>query len=251
MILDKILADKKVEVAERKTRVPEIRIDAPPPRDFAGALRGPGMRIIAEVKKASPSKGLIRPDFDPVAIARAYEGAGAHAVSVLTDEKYFQGSLDYLKAIRWAVDLPLLRKDFIIDPYQIREARASGADAVLLIVAALSAEELSEFRALAEGLGMAALVEVHTGEEIETAIACGAEVIGINNRNLQTFETSLSTTVELAARVPKDKILVSESGIFTRSDVEMLAGVGVSAILVGESLMRQPDPGEKVRELIG
>jgi indole-3-glycerol phosphate synthase len=207
--------------------------------------------LIAEVKKASPSKGLIRADFDPVAISRIYEEAGASAISVLTDEKYFQGSLEYLKSIRTAVDLPLLRKDFVIDEYQIHEARAAGADAVLLIVAALTKGELAEFQEIAWRLGMTALVEVHTAEEMEVAVEIGAKVIGINNRNLQTFETTLDTTMDLASKAPKDSVLVSESGIFSRSDVERVASAGVSAILVGESLMREPDPGLKIRELLG
>lgn len=269
MILDRILADKRIEVDERRSRVPVARLQdwarqAPLARDFAAALdqrpvvgpsggRAPrtGMRLIAEVKKASPSKGLIRPDFDPVSIARTYEAAGASCISVLTDEKYFQGHLDYLKAIREAVELPLLRKDFTVDAYQIFEARAAQADAILLIVAALSPSELSDFMALAGELGMASLVEVHTAEEMEIALEVGARLIGINNRNLQTFETTLDTSIELARCVPDDRILVGESGIFTRADVERLMGAGMDAILVGESLMREPDPGVKVRELLG
>ncbi len=279
MILDNILADKRIEVGARKAQVPmpDIQrsiLDAPSPRDFAGALRGltadtgifflsdsangvkltplqGQVQLIAEVKKASPSKGLIRPDFDPVAIAKTYEAAGASAISVLTDEKYFQGSLEYLKAIRAEVKLPLLRKDFVVDPYQIYEARAAGADAVLLIVAALSIDELSYFRALASELGMASLVEVHTREELDVALDIKAKIIGINNRNLQTFETALYTTFDLAAEIPSDCIIVSESGISTRKDVVHLAAAGVSAILVGESLMREPDPAVKVKELLG
>lgn len=207
--------------------------------------------MIAEVKKASPSKGLIRPDFEPVTIAKTYESAGASAISVLTDEKYFQGSIEYLKSIRQAVDLPLLRKDFVIDAYQIYEARAAGADAILLIVAALSREQLVEFGGLARELGMGALIEVHTAEELDVALSTDEPIIGINNRNLQTFETTLDTTIELASRIPSDRVIVSESGIFTRADVERLTAAGVDAILVGESLMREPDPGVKVRELLG
>ena len=207
--------------------------------------------MIAEVKKASPSRGLIRADFDPAEIAAAYEEAGASAISVLTDEKNFQGRLEYLEAVHRAVSLPVLQKDFIIDPYQVYEARAALADAILLIVAALCREELTEFMALAEELGMASLVEVHTSEELDVALEVGAKVIGINNRNLQTFETKLETTLELAPKIPSDRILVSESGIFTRADVERLMAAGVDAVLVGEALMREPDPGTKVRELLG
>ena len=275
MILDKILADKRLEVEARKAELSleELRRraqDAPPPRDFASALGGVAgksavrspqseIRLIAEVKKASPSKGLIQPDFDPVAIARAYEEAGASAISVLTDEKYFQGRLEYLREIHEAVNLPLLRKDFIIDPYQVYEARAALADAILLIVAAFpsggrgscrSAAELSGLMALAGELGMASLVEVHTAEELEVALEIEAEIIGTNNRDLRTFETRLETTLALAARVPADRILVSESGILTRADVERLMEVGVDAILVGEALMRGPDPSAKVRQLL-
>jgi len=206
--------------------------------------------LIAEVKKASPSRGLIRPDFDPVAIARTYESAGASTISVLTDEQYFQGRLEYLAAIRAAVNLPLLRKDFIIDAYQVFESRAAQADGILLIVAALSRGQLSEFLGLADELGMASLVEVHTAEELDAALQVGARIVGVNNRDLRTFETKLETTLELASSVPADRVLVSESGILTRADVERLMEAGVDAILVGESLMRDPDPGVKVRELL-
>jgi indole-3-glycerol phosphate synthase len=211
---------------------------------------GREIRLIAEVKKASPSKGLIRPDFDPVAIARRYEETGASAISVLTDEKYFQGKLEYLTAIRETVQLPLLRKDFIIDRMQVYESRAAGADAILLIVAALPIGDLHALLSLTRDLGMDALVEVHTEPELCAALSVGAEIIGINNRDLQTFETKLETTIELAPKVPPDKVLVSESGINTRADVERLMAAGVDAILVGESLMREPDPGTKVKELL-
>ena len=258
MILDRILSNKRIEVDARKAQVSQgelerITREAPAPSDFASSVvrRPSSVKLIAEIKKASPTKGLIRPDFDPVAIAETYEKSGASAISVLTDEKYFQGHLDYLKAVKDAVSLPVLRKDFIIDPYQIYEARAAGADAILLIVAALSREELSEFMALSEKLGMASLVEVHTSEELDVALEVGAKIIGINNRNLQTFETKLETTLELAAKIPGDRVIVSESGIFTRTDVEKLMAAGVDAILVGESLMREPDPGVKVKELLG
>ncbi len=265
MILDKILADKRIEVQERQSRIPladlkRMATDTPPPRDFAAAL-GSGhsalriprseIRLIAEVKKASPSKGLIRADFDPVWIAKTYEAAGASAISVLTDEKYFQGKLEYLTAVHQAVSIPCLRKDFTVDQYQVFEARAAHADAILLIAAALSKYEIADLLSQSNQLGMASLVEVHTEEELDTALEIGARIIGVNNRNLQTFETSLNMTISLAARVPGDKVLVSESGIATRADVEQLLAVGVDAILVGESLMRVPDPGVKVRELLG
>lgn len=274
-MLDKILADKQVEVADRKAGTSQKELaavirDLPAPRGFASAIgdrqseiryptsapperasRSVGkIRLIAEVKKASPSKGLIRPDFHPAEIAKAYEAAGASAISVLTDEKYFQGRIEYLTAVHDAVGLPILRKDFIVDPYQVYEARAAKADAILLIVAALATEQLKDLMALAAELGMASLVEAHSPEELGTALEIGARIIGINNRNLQTLETRLETTLELASRVPGDRILVSESGIFTRADVERLMAVGVDAILVGESLMRERDPGAKVRELL-
>ena len=271
MILDQILADKRTEVGARKARVPledlkRAARDAAPARVFAAAIcaersgscglrfrlrRICSLSLIAEVKKASPSRGLIRADFDPAEIAAAYEEAGASAISVLTDEKYFQGRLEYLEAVHRAVSLPVLQKDFIIDPYQVYEARATLADAILLIVAALPRERLSELMPLAGELGMASLVEVHTAEELDAALEIGARIIGINNRDLRTFETKLDTTIGLADRVPGDRILVSESGIFTRADVERLMTVGVDAVLVGEALMREPDPGVKIRELLG
>lgn len=258
MILDKILADKRIEVEARKAQSPLEQVNTaaaktPAARCFTpaiGSLKSE-IKLIAEVKKASPSKGIIRPDFDPAAIARAYEEAGASAISVLTDEKYFQGSLEDLKAVRRAVSLPILQKDFFVDPYQVCEARAAGADAILLIVAALPAPELREMFVLADQLGMNALVEVHTSEELQVALDMGARIIGINNRDLQTFETKLETTLELAPKVPADRVLVSESGIFTRADVEKLMSVGVDAVLVGEALMREADPGAKARELLG
>ena len=261
-MLEQILADKQEEVADRKASMPQKELEAairdlPAPRGFLplrqSAIRDPRSEIalISEIKKASPSKGLIRPDFDPVEIAKTYEAAGASAISVLTDEKYFQGRLEYLTAVHDAVSLPILRKDFMIDPYQVYEARAHKADAILLIVAALPAKLLEDLMALATELGMISLVEAHSSEELETALEIGARIIGINNRNLQTFETKLETTLELAGKVPGDRVLVSESGIFTRADVERLMAVGVDAILVGESLMRERDPGVKVRELLG
>jgi indole-3-glycerol phosphate synthase len=225
-------------------------------RDFGGALRQPRkgpLALIAEIKKASPSAGLICPDFDPVRIAREYEAAGASCLSVLTDEKFFQGSLEYLKQVRGAVKLPLLRKDFIIDERQILEAIEHGADAILLIVAILDDAPLRHLHELARSAGLAALVEVHDESELERALVLGPELIGINNRNLKTFKVDLATTERLAARTRSAAapFLVAESGIHTRADVERLAQAGARAMLVGESLMRQGDIGGKTRELLG
>ena len=228
-------------------------------RDFAGALRQPcrgSVALIAEVKKASPSVGIIRPDFDPIRIARDYEAAGASCLSVLTDEKFFQGSLEYLRAIRGAVSLPLLRKDFIIDARQILQAIQWGADAILLIAAILTDGQLRHFRELAAGAGLAVLVEVHDEIELDRALAAGAELIGVNNRDLRDFTTDLAVTERRAVRLRPaleagTKLLVAESGIHTRADVERLQQAGARAILVGESLMRQENIGAKVRELLG
>ncbi len=257
MILDTILEEKRTEVARRAAETPLVELksrarDAAPPRDFAGGLvRNPSgtPAVIAEVKRASPSKGLIRADFDPVAIARCYEAAGASAISVLTDEKFFQGSLRYLMAVRQSVGLPVLRKDFLIDGYQVHEARAAGADAVLLIVAALDRDTLAELMDLAGELGMQCLVEVHDEREMETAVYAGATLIGINNRNLYTFEVSLETTKRLLP-MARDRRVVSESGIFTSADLRTLGALGVDAVLIGEALMRERDIEAKLRELI-
>lgn len=258
MILDKILAEKKIEVAERSSAMPlrELRSrisDAPPVLDFARRLvrNSAGIpAVIAEVKKASPSKGVIRPDFDPEAIARAYEAAGASAISVLTDEKFFQGSLAYLRRVKRTVSLPVLRKDFIIDDYQVYEARAAGADAILLIVAALERDALANLMNRATEIGLHCLVEVHDAAEMQVAIDVCAPIIGINNRNLQTFEVSLDTTGELLPMIPRAK-KVSESGIFTRDDMTRLGAMGVDAVLIGEAFMREQDIEAKLRELIG
>ena len=264
-ILDTIVAQKRMEVA----RLPEgtVSVEALQSalaqrggvRDFAGALRTPrrgSVALIAEVKKASPSAGVIRADFDPVRIAREYEAAGASCLSVLTDEKFFQGSLSYLKQIRAAVNLPLLRKDFIIDERQILEAAEWGADAILLIVAILSYDQLKNWLHLATLAGLAVLVEVHDEQELGLALAAEAEIIGVNNRNLKTFQVDLATTERLAAKLrtargTAEKILVAESGIHTRADVERLQRATAQAILVGESLMRQGQIGPKVAELLG
>jgi indole-3-glycerol phosphate synthase len=264
-ILDTIVEQKQREVAAlppRTLAVGDLRdalLERDEARDFAAALRRPGpgrIALIAEVKKASPSAGVIRPDFDPVRIAREYEAAGANCLSVLTDERFFQGSLDYLRAVRAAVKLPLLRKDFIIDERQILEAIEWGADAVLLIVAILDDARLRHFHELATNAGLAALVEVHDEAELDRALEIGARIVGVNNRNLKTFKVGLATTETLAARLhaqrPGDDILlVAESGIHTRTDVERLARCGARAILVGESLMRHDDIGAKVAELLG
>lgn len=258
-ILDEILTHKRAEVARAKILRPaatlarEAAADARPIRSLAAALRQcRGTAVIAEVKRRSPSRGLIRPDFDPVAIARAYAGAGAAAISVLTDERFFGGELGFLEAIREAVDLPLLRKDFVIDRHQIDEARVAGADAVLLIVAALTPERLAELHRHARGLGLDVLVEVHDEAEWDVAREIGADLVGVNNRDLRTFEVDLSTTERIAARVAGDDVLlVAESGIATCEDIERLQRVGARGFLVGESLMREPDPGKALEALIG
>jgi indole-3-glycerol phosphate synthase len=230
--------------------------DLPPARDFLAALREDGAhsktspRIIAEVKKASPSKGLIRPDFDPVAIAQTYAANGAAALSVLTDAKYFQGQLSFLEDICTAVTLPLLRKDFTIDAYQVYESRAAHADALLLIVAALERGQLEDFLGLADDLDMAALLEVHTVEELERCLPLQPRLIGINNRDLRTFHTDIETTLRLLPLVPSDVLVVSESGINTAADITRLRDKGVHAFLIGESLMRAPTPGVKLREFL-
>lgn len=259
MILDKILAKKKIEVAERSAAIPLAELkakvaDVPKPIGFARRLmQGEGglPAVIAEVKKASPSKGIIRPNFEPVAIAKSYEAAGAACISCLTDEKFFQGSLDYLRAIKKEVSLPVLRKDFLIDEYQVYEAREAGADAVLLIVAALEKNRLAQLIGLAKDLGMDALVEVHDKAEIQAALELDCCVIGINNRNLQTFEVSLDTTAELLPMVDNGAKIVSESGIFEQDEIIRLGWMGVDAVLIGEALMREDDIEATLRELIG
>ena len=258
-ILDTIIAHKHTEVQERQARVPQAQIrsrtaSAPPPRDFLAALQTPRLgpvSLIAEVKKASPSAGIIRADFDPVAIAKEYAAAGASCLSVLTDEKFFQGHDDYLQAVRAAVSLPVIRKDFIINDWQVYESRAIGADAVLLIVAALTPTQIADYQAIAHELGMAALVEVHTEAEMEVALRANAKLIGINSRDLNTFVTDLGTVERLAAMVPKDVTLVAESGLKTPADVKRVADAGAKAILVGETLMRAEDIGAATRALLG
>jgi indole-3-glycerol phosphate synthase len=260
-ILERILLDKAAEVAACCRRRPLAELqrqtrDLPGPRNFVAALQGGAAgaeltwRVIAEVKKASPSKGVIRPDFDPVAIARTYAANGAVALSVLTDTKYFQGHLSFLESISQAVALPLLRKDFTIDVYQVYESRVSYADAILLIVAALDIGQIEELLALAQDLGMAALLEVHTVEELERILPLRPRLIGINNRDLRTFQTDIETTLRLLPLIPDDVVVVSESGINTATDMARLADKGVDAFLIGESLMRASDPGVKLRELL-
>ncbi len=256
-ILDKIVASKQREIEEARKQVSEPELErrlaeAPPARDFGAALSSPGeIRVIGEVKKASPSAGVIRSDFDPVAIAQAYERHGAACISVLTDAPFFQGNLSHLSAIRAAVSRPLLRKDFILDRYQLLEARLAGADAVLLIAEILQASDLPRLLREAGALGLEALVELYDAENLSRVIDSSARLIGINNRDLRTFVTRLEHTLELAARVPADRCLVSESGIRTRADVLRLQEAGVRAILVGETLMRSPDLGAKLDELRG
>ncbi|MGH8190636.1 MAG: indole-3-glycerol phosphate synthase TrpC [Rhodanobacteraceae bacterium] len=260
-ILQRILTRKREEVAERKSRVPLAQLraradDAPPPRGFAAALRAriaDGQpAVIAEVKKASPSKGLIRADFDPAAIARSCEQGGATCLSVLTDADFFQGSDAYLRQAREACALPVLRKDFIVDPYQLHEARALGADAVLLIAAALGNAEFTNLHALALELGMDVLLEVHHSVDLERALMLprpDRTAIGVNNRDLGTFETSVETVIALRHQVPQDRLLVAESGIAARDDVVRLRAAGIDAFLIGETLMRAKDPGAELARL--
>ncbi len=260
MYLDRIVETKKKEVqmlketlniSEAKRRIAAL----PPTRGFEAALRSPkrpGMALIAEVKKASPSKGLIREDFNPVELAQAYEAAGADCLSVLTDVDYFQGSAEYLTQIREAVKLPLLRKDFVIDELQIYEARLIGADAVLLIAAILPTERLRELKATAESIGLDTLIEVHSAEELERVLeVTDRGLIGVNNRNLHTFETSLTVTAELSTSIPEQALLISESAIRTAEDIAYVGSNGAQGVLIGETFMRRPDIGEAVTEVMG
>jgi indole-3-glycerol phosphate synthase len=262
--LEEIIRHKRLEVAERKQRVPVERLKEAVrvlgrPRNFFGAVTGPGrfrVNLIAEVKKASPSAGVIRADFDPVKIAQAYEAAGASALSVLTDEKFFQGKLEYVGAVREAVKLPVLRKDFVIDPYQVYESRAAGADAILLIAECLETGEMIDLQILATEMNLTVLIEVH---DLDNLMRVRDHVIGfphrsysllgINNRDLRTFKTDLGTTLRMSELVEDRNVLVSESGIHTKQDLQKLAQAGIRAVLIGESLMRSEDIGAKVREL--
>lgn len=257
-VLDKIIARKHQEVAERRARIgldelERLAKQADAPRGFARVLQARAARgeaaVIAEVKKASPSKGVIRPDFVPADIARSYEAGGAACLSVLTDIDFFQGSDAYLQEARAACSLPVIRKDFMIDPYQIVEARALGADCVLLIVANLDDGQMAELAAVAKAQGLDVLVEVHDGAELERALRLETPLLGINNRNLHTFEVSLDTTLALKERVPVDRMLITESGIFTRADVERMLSNQVYGFLVGEAFMRAEEPGAELRRL--
>ena len=258
-ILQRILATKRAETAAARQLAPIDEIErlaraAPPPRDFVQAIRtkvaAGNTAVIAEIKRASPSKGVLRKDFDPAAIARSYEAGGAACLSVLTDREYFQGAPEHLSAARAACTLPVLRKDFIVEPYQVFEARAIGADCILLIAAALPAEALRELERLAHGLGMTVLVEIHEASEVAAALSLTTPLIGINNRNLRTFETSAQTTLDLLPSIPSGRTVVTESGIRGREDVLRLRKSGVQAFLVGEAFMRAPDPGAALRGLL-
>lgn len=256
-ILSEILAHKRHEVDLIRKRIPlkELRErlqEAPPPRNFRKAIEAADPpALIAEVKRASPSGGILRDDYAPVALARSYVSNGAACISVLTDEQYFQGRLSHLTDVRQAASAPIMRKDFIVDEYQLYESRVAGADAVLLIVAALAHDDLVRLMSVAWSLGMAAFVEVHDEDELDEALSTRARLIGINNRDLHVFRTNIDTTIRLMHRVPADRLVISESGIRSRADVLRLKREGVRGVLVGEALMREPDVGAKVRELIG
>ena len=253
-ILDKILTAKRAEVAAAKKAAPDMETRARrtgETRDFVGALRAKQPAVIAEVKRASPSKGLLRSNFDPAAIARSYESGGAACMSVLTDREFFQGSSEDLIKARAACALPVLRKDFLIEPYQVFEARAIGADCVLLIVACLEDTQMRELERIAHSLGMAVLVEVHDADELERALALKTPLIGVNNRNLRTFETRLETTLDLLPRIPKDRLVITESGILSTADVRRMRDNGVNTFLVGEAFMRAGDPGKELNKLFG
>ncbi len=254
-MLDRIIAQKREEVEQSKQRMPLSRLEEriarqKEPLDFALALNGAHTRLIAEVKRASPSRGRLCPDFNPVKLAKAYAQGGAAAISVLTEANYFEGSLNHLAAIRAEIRLPLLRKDFIFDPYQVYESRAYGADALLLMASVLNQSQLKELLSLSHSLGLGCLVEAHNQAEVEQALTSQAEIIGINNRDFNNFAVDINTTHRLRSLIPPQKIVVSESGINHRSDVEKLRGWGVNAILVGEALVTARDIPAKMRELI-
>jgi len=253
-ILERILEVKRGEIAAAKLRAPLREVErqaqaAGTPRDFVGAVRAHNPAVIAEIKKASPSRGVLRAQFDPAAIARSYEKAGAACLSVLTDRQFFQGAPEHLGQARGACLLPVLRKDFVIEPYQVFESRALGADCILLIAACLAKKQMLELEGIARDLQMAVLVEVHDANELEAALTLSTPLIGINNRNLKTFDTRLETSLELLARVPHDRIVVTESGILTNTDVARMRRAGIRAFLVGEAFMRSPDPGASLSSL--
>jgi indole-3-glycerol phosphate synthase len=253
-ILERILAAKRAEVAAAKKTVAESEAKkrasaAPAPRDFVAALRARQPAVIAEIKRASPSRGVLRADFDPAAIAKSYEKGGAACMSVLTDTEFFQGAPEHLSQARAACGLPALRKDFLIDPYQVFESRALGADCVLLIAACLDDSQMRELESLSHGVGMAVLVEVHDASELERALKLKTPLIGINNRNLRSFETRLETTLDLLPRIPPERLVITESGILSRADVARMRRQGVHTFLVGEAFMRAADPGMELTKL--
>lgn len=259
-ILQRIIAVKQTEVAQAKARVSLSAVEqaaniASAPRDFIGALRAKiaagEAAVISEIKKASPSKGVLREQFDPAAIARSYQRHGAACLSVLTDAQFFQGDIGHMKAARAACTLPVLRKDFMIDPYQVYESRAAGADCILLIVAALDLPRMRELESVADSLGLAVLVEVHDAAELDLALKLRTPLIGINNRNLRTFETRLGTTLNMLDQVPADRLVVTESGILKRADVDLMRGRNVNCFLVGEAFMRAQEPGAELERLFG
>lgn len=255
-VLDEIVAHKRTEVAARRAELPLAGVrraaeSAPSSRAFAKTLATRNPAVIAEIKRASPSEGVIRADFDPVAIAKSYERSGAACLSVLTDERYFMGHDVHLAQARHAVELPVLRKDFIVDPYQVYESRARGADCLLLIVAALHNALLADLACLGREIGLDVLIEVHNDEELEAALDLDPVLVGINNRDLATFATSLDTTINLLGTIPDDITVVAESGIHTSADVQRLRDAGVHAFLVGNAFMRQRDPGQALRRLFG
>ena len=254
-VLERILEVKRGEIAAAKERFPLATVEArakaaPAVRDFVAALRARRPAVIAEIKKASPSRGVLREDFDPAAIAKSYETGGAACISVLTDRQFFQGDVAHLAAARGACALPVLRKDFVIEPYQVFESRVFGADCILLIAACLTQPQMIELEGLAGSLGMAVLVEVHDAKELEAALTLRTPLIGVNNRNLKTFETRLDTTLELVPRIPPSRIVVTESGILAATDVARMRSAGVNTFLVGEAFMRSEDPGAALASLL-